>query len=84
VSGYFDLLWGDDEIREESRERVALLVRSASSVAQCLVYIKRDAAMIEVIPLKFGVTFKRVFSDPEISSQFASDVLGFPVHVITI
>lgn len=37
--------------------------------------------MVEVIPLKYGVTFKRVFSDPEIFSQFASDVLGFPVHV---
>lgn len=37
--------------------------------------------MVEVIPLKYGVTFKRVFSDPEIFSHFASDVLGFPVHV---
>ena len=37
--------------------------------------------MIEVIPLKYGVTFKRVFSDPAIFSQFASDVLGIPVRV---
>ena len=37
--------------------------------------------MIEVIPLKYGVTFKRVFSDPAIFSQFASDVLGIPVQV---
>lgn len=37
--------------------------------------------MIEVIPLKYGVTFKRIFSDPIIFSQFASDVLGFPIHV---
>ena len=37
--------------------------------------------MIEVVPLKYGVTFKRVFSDPVVFSQFASDVLGFPVHV---
>jgi len=26
--------------------------------------------MIEVIPLKYGVTFKRVFSQPEIFKQF--------------
>lgn len=31
--------------------------------------------MVEVIPLKYGVTFKRVFSDPEIFSHFASDVV---------
>ena len=37
--------------------------------------------MIEVIPLKYGVTFKRVFSDPVIFSHFASDVLGFPIQV---
>ena len=37
--------------------------------------------MIEVIPLKYGVTFKRVFSDPAIFSQFASDVLDIPVQV---
>ncbi|MCE7981203.1 MAG: hypothetical protein DYG89_08440 [Caldilinea sp. CFX5] len=37
--------------------------------------------MVEVIPLKYGVTFKRVFSDPVIFSEFASDVLGFPVKV---
>lgn len=37
--------------------------------------------MVEVVPLKYGVTFKRVFSDPAIFSHFASDVLGFPVHV---
>jgi len=37
--------------------------------------------VIEVIPLKYGVTFKRIFSDPEVFSQFASDVLGIPVKV---
>jgi predicted transposase/invertase (TIGR01784 family) len=37
--------------------------------------------MVEVIPLKYGVTFKRVFSDPVIFSHFASDVLGFPIKV---
>ena len=37
--------------------------------------------MIDVIPLKYGVTFKRVFSDPVIFSQFASDVLDMPIQV---
>lgn len=37
--------------------------------------------MVEVIPLKYGVTFKRVFSDPVVFSQFASDVLGIPIKV---
>ena len=37
--------------------------------------------MIDVIPLKYGVTFKRVFSDPVIFSQFASDVLDIPIQV---
>lgn len=37
--------------------------------------------MVEVTPLNYGVTFKRLFSDPKIFSQFALDVLGFPVHV---
>lgn len=37
--------------------------------------------MIEVIPLKYGVTFKRVFSDPAIFSHFASAVLDRPLHV---
>lgn len=37
--------------------------------------------MIEVVPLKYGVTFKRVFSEPQVFNQFASDVLGFPIEV---
>jgi hypothetical protein len=31
--------------------------------------------MIEVIPLKYGTMFKRVFSQPDIFNQFAKDVL---------
>ncbi len=37
--------------------------------------------MIEVIPLKYGVTFKRVFSKPEIFREFVHDVTGVEVHV---
>jgi hypothetical protein len=37
--------------------------------------------MIEVIPLKYGATFKRVFSRPEIFCHFASDVLNLPINV---
>lgn len=40
--------------------------------------------MIEVIPLKYGVTFKRVFSRPDIFCQFASDVLGISIAVDTV
>lgn len=32
--------------------------------------------MIEVAPLKYGAVFKRAFSDPEIFSRFAQDILG--------
>lgn len=37
--------------------------------------------MVEVIPLKFGVIFKRVFSQPEIFTQFAQDILGISVNI---
>lgn len=37
--------------------------------------------MVEVIPLKYGPTFKRIFSDTEVFNQFASDVLGIPINV---
>jgi predicted transposase/invertase (TIGR01784 family) len=37
--------------------------------------------MTEVVPLRFGVTFKRVFSRPEVFQSFASDILGFPITV---
>jgi hypothetical protein len=33
-------------------------------------------AMIEVIPLKYGAAFKRIFSQPDVFSRFAQDVLG--------
>ncbi len=32
--------------------------------------------MIEVIPLKYGAAFKRIFSQPDVFSRFAQDVLG--------
>ena len=35
--------------------------------------------MIEVIPLKYGVTFKRIFGKPEVFRQFATAVLGIPI-----
>ena len=37
--------------------------------------------MIEVIPLKYGTMFKRVFSQPDIFNQFAKDILGIEVNV---
>ena len=37
--------------------------------------------MIEVAPLKYGPIFKRAFSDPEIFSRFAEDVLGIRIQV---
>lgn len=37
--------------------------------------------MIEVIPLKSGKTFKRVFSNPEVFCQFAQDVLGIQLQI---
>ncbi len=37
--------------------------------------------MTEVIPLKYGAMFKRVFSQPDIFNQFAKDVLGIDLNV---
>lgn len=37
--------------------------------------------MVEVIPLKFGVVFKRIFSNPAVFNRFAQDVLGIPVQI---
>jgi predicted transposase/invertase (TIGR01784 family) len=37
--------------------------------------------MVEVIPLKYGVTFKRVFSQPEIFKQFIFDLLGIQLEI---
>jgi len=37
--------------------------------------------MVKVIPLKYGVMFKRVFSDPDIFNQFANDILGINLNV---
>ena len=37
--------------------------------------------MVEVIPLKYGVMFKRVFSEPDIFNQFAKDILGINLNV---
>lgn len=37
--------------------------------------------MVEVIPLKYGVTFKRVFSQPEIFKQFVFDLLGIRLDI---
>jgi predicted transposase/invertase (TIGR01784 family) len=37
--------------------------------------------MIEVIPLKYGAMFKRVFSQPDIFNQFAKDVLGIDLNI---
>lgn len=37
--------------------------------------------MIDVIPLKFGPSFKKIFGHPAIFSQFASDVLGIPIKI---
>ena len=37
--------------------------------------------MVEVIPLKYGVTFKRVFSEPEVFCAFVKDVLGIQVKI---
>lgn len=40
-----------------------------------------DIAMIEVIPLKYGVMFKRVFSQPNVFNQFAKDILGIELNI---
>lgn len=37
--------------------------------------------MVEVIPLKYGVTFKRVFSQPDIFKQFVFDLLGIRLDI---
>ncbi|MEK8017225.1 MAG: PD-(D/E)XK nuclease family transposase, partial [Candidatus Parabeggiatoa sp.] len=37
--------------------------------------------MIEVIPLKYGSLFKRVFSQPDIFNQFAKDILGIELNI---
>ncbi len=36
--------------------------------------------MIEVVPLKYGAAFKRIFSQPEVFSRFAQDVLGMELN----
>lgn len=42
------------------------------------------ARMLQVVPLRYGTVFKKAFSDSEVFSRFASDVLGVPVHVQTV
>jgi predicted transposase/invertase (TIGR01784 family) len=37
--------------------------------------------MVEVIPLKYGTMFKRVFSEPAFFNQFANDILGINLNV---
>jgi hypothetical protein len=37
--------------------------------------------MIEVVPLKYGPMFKRVFSQPTVFNQFAKDILGIDLNV---
>ena len=37
--------------------------------------------MIEVIPLKYGTVFKRVFSNPEVFTRFARDILGITLNI---
>ena len=37
--------------------------------------------MIEVIPLKYGSIFKKVFSQPEIFCQFVKDILGIDIKI---
>ncbi len=37
--------------------------------------------MVEVIPLKYGATFKRIFSQPDVFCQFVHDVLGITIHI---
>lgn len=36
---------------------------------------------IEVIPLKYGKIFKRVFGQPEVFQQFARDILGIELNI---
>lgn len=37
--------------------------------------------MVEVIPLKYGATFKRIFSQPDVFCQFVYDVLGITINI---
>jgi hypothetical protein len=37
--------------------------------------------MIEVIPLKYGPMFKRVFSQPQVFNQFAKDILDIDLNI---
>jgi len=37
--------------------------------------------MVEVIPLKYGVTFKRIFSQSDVFRQFVYDVLGITINI---
>jgi len=40
--------------------------------------------MIEVIPLKYGTMFKRVFSQPKVFNQFAKDILGIKLNITKV
>jgi hypothetical protein len=40
--------------------------------------------MLKVVPLRYGTAFKKAFSDSEVFSKFASDVLGLPIEVDTV
>ncbi|MBM3238580.1 hypothetical protein FJZ31_19975 [Candidatus Poribacteria bacterium] len=37
--------------------------------------------MVEVIPLKYGTTFKRIFSQPDVFCQFVHDILGITINI---
>jgi predicted transposase/invertase (TIGR01784 family) len=37
--------------------------------------------MVEVIPLKYGATFKRIFSQTDVFCQFVQDVLGITINI---
>lgn len=36
---------------------------------------------MDVIPLKYGTMFKRVFSDPDIFKQFTKDILDIDINI---
>jgi len=36
---------------------------------------------MQVIPLKYGTMFKRAFSDPEVFTDFANDILGIQLNI---
>lgn len=40
--------------------------------------------MLKVVPLRYGTVFKKAFSDHEVFSAFASDVLGQTIRVETV